>query len=275
MLRGALRVARSPVQSRGLATAASSNPNFVRILEAAPRDGLQNEPQKLSVAERVEFIDKLSKCGFSSIEGGAFVHPKWIPQMAGSEEVLASLKQTPGVRYPVLTPNMKALDRFLESGTSAFTDEVAVFTAASESFNKANLNCTIRKSMDMLAPVVEKALKKGLRVRGYVSTVLGCPFEGAIDPEVVRRLSKELFDLGCYEVSLGDTIGTGNPQTLDTLLNAVSKDVPISNLAVHMHDSYGSGVANVLFAVQQAGIRAVDSSIAGLGGCPCELWSFW
>ncbi|KZO89785.1 3-hydroxy-3-methylglutaryl-CoA lyase [Calocera viscosa TUFC12733] len=244
-----------------------SDDRFVRILEAGPRDGLQNEKTILPVAERVDFIRRLANAGFKRIEGGAFVSPKWVPQMAGTAEVLSHLDQSHGNRYPVLTPNSKALELFFFTGSQKYTDEIAVFTAASESFNKANLNCTIADSVTMLTPVVEQALAKSLRVRGYVSTVVGCPFEGAVAPERVRELAKILIDLGCYEVSLGDTIGVGNPVTFGRMLNEVAKDVPLSKLGVHCHDTYGAGVANSLFAVE-AGVRAVDCAIAGLGGCP-------
>jgi len=247
---------------------ATLSKGFVKIVEVGPRDGLQNEKATIPTSVKVELIDRLGDSGVSVIESGSFVSPKWVPQMAGTADVLTQIKHRPNVRYPVLVPNTKGLDALLALlSSSPVTDEIAVFVAASESFSKANLNCSIAESLERLEPMVQKAREKGLRVRGYVSTVITCPFEGSIDPKKVRHIAKALDQLGCYEVSLGDTVGTGTPSSVERMLNEVASAVPPERLAAHMHDTYGMAVSNVLTAVA-AGIRTVDSSVAGLGGCP-------
>ncbi|KAG8934835.1 hypothetical protein FRC03_009509 [Tulasnella sp. 419] len=259
--------------SRCLATGSSRQ---VKIVEVGPRDGLQNEKTSIPAEVKAELINRLAGTGLTVIESGSFVSPKWVPQMAGTADVLKQIQHKRHIRYPVLVPNLKGLDLLVDlleshppSGNHGhpLTDEIAVFVAASESFSKANINCSITESIDRLVPVMQLARFKGLRVRGYVSTVITCPFEGKIEPTKVRDVAKMLNQLGCYEVSLGDTVGTGTPTTVEAMLNAVSSEVPIEKLAAHMHDTYGMGVANSLAAVQ-AGVPTVDSSVAGLGGCP-------
>ncbi|KAG8969839.1 hypothetical protein FRC05_000816 [Tulasnella sp. 425] len=262
------------ISSRPISSASRSH---VKIVEVGPRDGLQNEKSIIPTEVKVELIDKLGATGLQVIESGSFVSPKWVPQMAGTADVLLQIKKRSGVRYPVLVPNVKGLDTLVDllerhpppagSSEPPLTDEIAVFVAASESFSKANINCSIGESIDRLVPVVRLARFKGLRVRGYVSTVITCPYEGAIAPEKVKDVAKALNQLGCYEISLGDTVGTGTPITVENMLDAVSGVVPVEKLAAHMHDTYGMGVVNSLIAVK-AGIRTVDSSVAGLGGCP-------
>jgi len=237
--------------------------DFVTVVEVGPRDGLQNEKQSLSVAIKIELIERLANCGLPVIEAGSFVSPKWVPQMADTELVLAGLKPLPDTRYPVLVPNMTGLERAIKSGVS----EIAVFTAASESFSKRNTNCSITESISRLKSVTEKAKASGIRVRGYVSCVLGCPYEGNIEAGVVAEISAQLMQLGCDEISLGDTIGTGTPGLANDLIKAVSSNVPVEQLAVHFHDTYGQALANTLASLD-AGIRIVDSSVSGLGGCP-------
>ncbi|KDQ12422.1 hypothetical protein BOTBODRAFT_176371 [Botryobasidium botryosum FD-172 SS1] len=248
--------------------------DFVRIVEVGPRDGLQNEPSPVSLETKIELINKLGDAGLPAIEAGSFVSPKWVPQMAGTSEVLTQMKHFPNTKYPVLVPNMKGLSSLLDllaaqpaNTSEPLTDEIAIFVAASESFSRANINCSIAESLDRLAPVTRAAIDKGLRVRGYVSTVITCPFEGPIDPHRVKDVARKLVEMGCYEISLGDTVGTGTPKTTRDMIDAVSSAVDVSMLAAHYHDTYGMGVANVLTAVA-AGIRTIDSSVAGLGGCP-------
>jgi len=235
----------------------------IRIVEVGPRDGLQNEKTIIPTATKITLIDRLAEAGLETIEAGSFVSPKWVPQMAGTAEVLAGIHRRPGVRYPVLVPNMKGLEAAIEAGV----DEVAVFGAASESFSQKNINCSIAESLDRFRPVVDAAKARGIRVRGYVSCVLGCPYEGAVDPGRVAWAAAELMAMGCYEVSLGDTIGVGTPTAARDLIRRVSGDVPVASLAVHFHDTYGQALANIL-ACLEAGVRVVDSSVAGLGGCP-------
>lgn len=237
--------------------------DFVSIVDVGPRDGLQNEKQKLPAEVKIELIERLANCGVPVVEAGSFVSPRWVPQMADTEAVMQGLKPHPGTRYPVLVPNLTGFERAMLAGAT----EIAVFTAASESFSKRNTNCTIGESLDRLEPVITQAGNKGIRVRGYVSCVLGCPYEGDIEVRAVEKVCDRLVKLGCGEISLGDTIGIGTPALANALVNAVSTVVPIGQLAVHFHDTYGQALANIL-ACLDAGIRIVDSSVAGLGGCP-------
>jgi hydroxymethylglutaryl-CoA lyase len=239
-------------------------PKSVRIVEVGPRDGLQNEAAEVPVAARIALIEALAAAGLRTVEAGAFVSPKWVPQMAGTAEVLAGLSRLDDVSYPVLVPNMKGLEAALETGR---VDEIAIFGAASESFSRRNINCSIAESFERFEPVAAQALGRGIRVRGYVSTVVDCPYEGPIAPDAVATVAGRLYDMGCYEISLGETIGTATPGRARAMLDAVAARVPIESLAVHFHDTYGQAVANI-YACLQAGVRVVDSAIAGLGGCP-------
>ncbi|WP_444914916.1 hydroxymethylglutaryl-CoA lyase [Microbulbifer sp. TRSA007] len=238
-------------------------PKQVKIVEVGPRDGLQNEKQPISVETRIALVDKLSASGLSVIEAGSFVSPKWVPQMAASEEVLAGIQRKDGVIYSALTPNLKGYERAVE----AKADEVAVFGAASEAFTQKNINCSIAESLERFRPLVEKAKQDGIPVRGYVSCVLGCPYEGDIDPAKVAEVSAALLEMGCYEISLGDTIGVGTPESAKRMLEQVMTRVPVEKLAVHFHDTYGQALANI-YAALQMGVAVVDSAVAGLGGCP-------
>ncbi len=238
-------------------------PQRVRIVEVGPRDGLQNEKQIVSTDTKVELIARLGAAGLSAIEATSFVSPKWVPQMGDNAEVMARIARLPGVDYPVLTPNLKGFEAALAAGAK----EVAVFGAASESFSQKNINCSIAESLDRFVPVVEAAKAAGVRVRGYVSCVLGCPYEGEVAPEAVAGVAATLFDMGCYEVSLGDTIGTGTPGKTRGMLDAVARRVPIDKLAGHYHDTYGQALVNI-YASLQAGVATFDASVAGLGGCP-------
>ncbi|TDX32202.1 hydroxymethylglutaryl-CoA lyase [Modicisalibacter xianhensis] len=238
-------------------------PKQVRLVEVGPRDGLQNEPEPISTATKLELIDRLGAAGIRHIEAASFVSPKWVPQMADHREVTTGLTRRPGVVYSALTPNLKGLEAALECGV----EEVAVFGAASEAFSQKNINCSIAESLQRFEPVLERAKQANLRVRGYVSCVLGCPYEGEIDPAKVADVSKALYEMGCYEVSLGDTIGTGTPLKAKRMIEAVSRDIPMDKLAAHFHDTYGQALAN-LYAVLEEGIAVIDSSVAGLGGCP-------
>lgn len=241
-----------------------SFPGSVRIFEMSPRDGLQNEPGEIiPTAIKIELIERLSACGLSHIEAASFVSPKWVPQMGDASEVMAGIRRTEGVTYASLTPNMKGL----ESAMAAHADEVAVFSAASEAFTQKNINCSIAESLDRFEPLIHTARKHGIKVRGYVSTVMGCPYQGDIDPKQVASVAKTMFEMGCYEISLGDTIGVGTPLKAKRMLEAVSKVVPIGNLAAHFHDTYGQAIGN-LYAVLEEGIAVIDASVAGLGGCP-------
>lgn len=244
-------------------TTTSEIPRRVRLVEVGPRDGLQNEKQPISVADKVRLVDDLTAAGVRYIEVGSFVSPKWVPQMAGSADVFAQIKQSPGVTYAALTPNLKGLEAAIEAGVS----EVAVFGAASEAFSQKNINCSIDESLARFAPLMSAARENGIQVRGYVSCVLGCPYEGDIDPARVAHVAHELFAMGCYEVSLGDTIGTGTPGKTRQLFDLVSRTVPRDKLAGHFHDTYGQAMANI-YASLQEGICTFDSSVAGLGGCP-------
>ncbi len=238
-------------------------PAAVRIVEVGPRDGLQNEASSIALADKVELVERLARCGIGMIETGSFVAPRWVPQMADSEAVFRQIKRIPGVRYSALTPNMQGLQRAI----SAQVSEVAVFAAASETFSQKNINCSIEASLQRFAEVCEAALQAGLPVRGYVSCALGCPYEGDIKPRAVAQLVARLLELGCYEVSIGDTIGVGTPTRVVRVLEACLDSASIDQLAVHFHDTYGQALSNILAALQQ-GIACVDSSVAGLGGCP-------
>ena len=238
-------------------------PKKVKLFEVGPRDGLQNQPELISVEDKVELINRLSKTGLKHIEAGSFVSPEWVPQMASSHEVLLRITKHANVVYSALTPNLKGLDAALEVGVK----EIAVFAAASESFSKKNINCTIDQSIKRFVPLVEKALAQGVAVRAYVSCVVGCPYEGDISNSKVADVSKKLLDLGCYEVSLGDTIGVGTPLKIQSMIETVANKVPLEQLAIHCHDTYGQAIANIVAALQ-SGVTTIDSSVAGLGGCP-------
>ncbi|MBD1552590.1 hydroxymethylglutaryl-CoA lyase [Pseudomonas typographi] len=238
-------------------------PEYVRLVEVGPRDGLQNEQRPISVADKVRLVDDLSACGLSCIEVGSFVSPKWVPQMAGSAEVFAAIERRPGVTYAALTPNLKGLEAALAAGVR----EVAVFASASERFSQRNINCSIDDSLQRFEPLMQLAHEQGLRVRGYVSCVLGCPYEGAIAKEQVAAVAKTLFAMGCYEISLGDTIGVGTPNATRRLIETVGREVPRERLAGHFHDTFGQALVNV-YASLQEGVEVFDASVAGLGGCP-------
>ena len=225
-----------------------SLPNKVRIVEVGPRDGLQNEKGPvIDTAIKIELIHRLANAGLTYIESASFVSPKWVPQMGDAAAVIRGINRQPGITYAALTPNMKGLEAALEAGVK----EVAVFGAASESFTQKNINCSIAESLERFQPVLETALAAGVKVRGYVSTTLGCPYEGEIAPEKVAEVSQQLFDMGCYEISLGDTIGTGTPLKAKRMLEAVSKSIPIGFLAAHFHDTYGQALANLYAALEE------------------------
>ncbi len=235
----------------------------VRIVEVGPRDGLQNEPHLVPTSTKIAFIELLVNAGLTSIEVAAFVNPKRIPQMADSADLLRALPQHPGVTYAALVPNMQGFEIAQASGVT----EIAVFASASETFSQRNIQCSIAESLARFAPVLQAARDAGMRVRGYVSCVLGCPYEGPITTSAVAEVAAKLYNAGCYEISLGDTIGTGTPNTTKALVEAVSQHVPVHKLAGHFHDTYGQALANI-HAALELGIRAFDSSVAGLGGCP-------
>lgn len=235
----------------------------IRIVEVGPRDGLQNEPRTVPLDTKVELVERLAGAGLPAVEAGAFVSPKWVPQMADTAALLARLRRRPGVSYPVLVPNAKGLEAALAAGV----EEIAVFGAASESFSQRNINCSIAESLERFRPVAAQALAAGVRVRGYVSCVLGCPYEGEVDPGRVAEVAARLIDLGCYEVSLGDTIGVGTPARARALVRRVAGAVPVERLALHFHDTWGQAVANIL-ACLETGVTVVDSAVAGLGGGP-------
>ena len=235
----------------------------VRIVEVGPRDGLQNEATDIGTARKIELIDRLSRTGLRSIEATAFVSPKWVPQMADAAEVLAGIRRTTGIAYPVLVPNEQGYARAREAGA----DEVAVFTAASEAFNLRNTNASIAQSLERFAPVLERARADGVRVRGYVSTVLGCPYQGEVPLADVVRVARSLHAMGCYEISLGDTIGVGTPAKARAMLRAVAAEVPMAALAIHFHDTYGQALANALACLEE-GVTVLDSAVSGAGGCP-------
>jgi hydroxymethylglutaryl-CoA lyase len=235
----------------------------VRIVEVGPRDGLQNEPGEVPTAIKLELIERLADAGLPAVEATAFVSPKWVPQMADHTEVLERIRRKPGVSYPVLTPNLKGY----ETARAAGATEVAVFGAASETFSEKNINCSISESLNRFRPLAAKAMQDKIKVRGYVSCVLGCPYEGEVKPERVADVAQALFDMGCYEISLGDTIGTGTPGKTKVMIEACAKRVPMEKLAGHYHDTYGQALANI-YASLELGVATFDSSIAGLGGCP-------
>lgn len=238
-------------------------PSRVKLVEVGPRDGLQNESQSLTADVKVRLIEKLAEAGVRHIESGSFVNPQWVPQMAGSEEIFAMISRRPGVSYTALTPNLKGYERARQAGV----EEVAVFAAASEGFSRKNINCSIAESLERFAPVLEAAKRDEVKVRGYISCVVGCPYDGDIAPERVHDVATRLWNMGCYEISLGDTIGVGTPAKFTAMLEAVAKSVPVAGLAVHPHDTYGQALVNI-YAALQFGVAVVDSSIAGLGGCP-------
>ena len=238
-------------------------PRAVRLCEVGPRDGLQNEKAMVPTAVKVALIDLLTDAGFPAIEATSFVSPKWVPQMADAADVMAQIARKPGVRYPVLTPNVKGFD----AARAAGADEVAVFVAATESFSKRNINCGVAESLERARPVFEAAKAGGVRVRGYVSVVLGCPYEGDVDPVQVANVAAALYAMGAYEVSLGDTIGTGTAGKTRALFRRVAERVPVPALAGHFHDTYGQALVNV-YAAMELGIATFDCSVAGLGGCP-------
>ena len=237
--------------------------NNLKIIEVGPRDGLQNEATLLSVEDKVAFINRLSETGLTHIEAGSFVSAKWVPQMASSDEVFKHIKRDPSVTYAALTPNLKGLQSAIESGA----DEVAVFTAASEHFCKTNINCSIEESINRFKPLMDLAKKQNIKVRGYVSCVMGCPYEGDIPQQSVVDTSRKLLELGCYEVSLGDTIGVGTANRVKALLQLLKKEISTNQLAVHFHDTYGQALTNI-YASLDEGITTIDTSVAGLGGCP-------
>ncbi len=237
--------------------------DFVRIVEVGPRDGLQNEKTLVSTTDKVELIDRLSATGLLNIEATSFVSPQWVPQLADAAEVFTAIRRRPGIAYPVLVPNEKGYDRARAVGV----EEVAVFTAASEAFNRKNINASIDESIERFRPVLERAVADGVKVRGYVSTVLGCPYQGDVPVADVMRVARQLHALGCYEISLGDTIGVGTPRKAAGMLKAVAAELPMSALAVHFHDTYGQALANILACLDE-GVRVVDAAVSGAGGCP-------
>lgn len=242
---------------------AKTLPAQVRIVEVGPRDGLQNEPKLLPADVKISLIDQLSETGLKTIEVTSFVSPKWVPQMGDNAEVLQGIRKVPGIAYPVLTPNLKGFESALKAGA----EEVAVFGAASDAFSLKNVNCTAAESIERFRPVLEAAKKNNVKVRGYVSTVVGCPYQGAIKPIEVVKVVEALYNLGCYEISLGDTIGVGTPGTMRKMLDEVVRAVPADKLAVHCHDTYGQALSNILTSLEY-GISVVDASVSGLGGCP-------
>jgi hydroxymethylglutaryl-CoA lyase len=241
----------------------SALPKKVRIVEVGPRDGLQNEKQEVPTRVKLELIERLADAGLKAVEATAFVSPKWIPQMADHTEVLEGIRRRPGVSYPVLTPNLKGF----EAARAAGATEVAVFGAASEAFSKKNINCSIAESLERFRPVAEAARAAGIKVRGYVSCVLGCPYEGEVAPAKVAEVTRALHEMGCYEISLGDTIGTGTPRKTQAMIEACAREVPVAKLAGHYHDTYGQALANI-YASLELGVATFDASVAGLGGCP-------
>ena len=238
-------------------------PEQVKIVEVGPRDGLQNEALPICVADKIALIEKLTDAGIKYIESGSFVSPKWVPQMATSGEVFTKINRKHGVTYAALTPNMKGF----EDAVAVHANEVAIFGSASESFSQKNINCSIEESLERFTPIMEAAKAAKIKVRGYVSCVVGCPYEGDIEPEKVAQVAAKLYQMGCYEVSLGDTVGVGTPSNVTNMVQSVSAYVPIEKLAVHFHDTYGQALTNI-YAALQLGVKVVDSAIAGLGGCP-------
>jgi len=240
-----------------------SLPTYVKIVDVGPRDGLQNEKIIVPTDVKVELINALSDAGLPVVEAGSFVSPKWVPQMADSADIMGKITLKEGVSYPVLAPNFKGFEAALAAGAK----EVAIFAAASESFSQKNINCSIEESLARFVPVMSAAKEAGIKVRGYVSCVVGCPYEGDISADKVAEVSAKLFEMGCYEISLGDTVGVGTPRNVQDMLRAVSAHVPMKNLAVHFHDTYGQALTNI-YAALELGVAVVDASVAGLGGCP-------
>lgn len=238
-------------------------PKHVKIVDVGPRDGLQNQPERVALETKIRLVEMLADAGLSVVEAGAFVSPKWVPQMADSAELMQRIVRKPGVSYPVLVPNMKGY----AAAKAAGVDEIAIFGAASESFSQKNINCSIAESLERFRPVAEAAGTDGIRVRGYISCVLGCPYEGAVAPEAVATVARALDEMGCYEISLGDTIGTGTPAKAQAMIAAVARHIPVERLGAHFHDTYGQALANLL-AVMQMGVAVIDTAVAGLGGCP-------
>jgi len=241
----------------------SAGGDFVRVVDVGPRDGLQNETTQIATADKIALVERLAAAGVGTVEATAFVSPKWVPQMADAAEVYAGIARRDGVRYPVLVPNLQGYERARSVGVA----EIAVFGAASEAFSKANINASIAESLERFVPVMDAAKRDGVAVRGYVSTVLGCPYQGEVPLADVVRVAKALHAMGCYEISLGDTIGAGTPRRAQAMLRAVAAEVPMNALAVHFHDTYGMAVANVAACLED-GVRVVDASVAGTGGCP-------
>ncbi len=238
-------------------------PRKVRIVEVGPRDGLQNEPKSVPAEVKVELIERLADAGLKAIEATAFVSPKWVPQMADNAQVMAGITKRPGVAYPVLVPNLRGLEAAIAAGA----EEIAVFGAASETFSRRNINCSIAESLERFRPVAKTARDRGLRVRGYISCAAGCPYEGEVRPGAVAGIATALRDMGCYEISLGDTIGVGTPGKIRRMIEAVGRKVPIGRLAGHYHDTWGQALANI-YASLELGVKTFDSSVSGLGGCP-------
>lgn len=273
LLRGAIGAAMAQHQHKhvaGLATAAAwpppagiQFPRSVTIVEVGPRDGLQNEPGAIPTSTKVEFIDRLSATGLPVIESTSFVSPKWVPQLADCSEVMQQIQRRAGVRYTCLTPNLKGFERALAAGA----DEVAIFGAASEAFSQKNINCSIADSLERFKEVVAAAAAANIPVRGYVSCAVGCPYSGKVEPQQAAKVAKALYDMGCYEISISDTIGVGTPASIAAAIAATAELVPREKLAVHLHDTYGQALANILAALQM-GISVIDASVAGLGGCP-------
>lgn len=238
-------------------------PGKVRLVEVGPRDGLQNEKEIVPTAIKIDLINRLSETGLTYIESGAFVSPKWVPQMADTPEIYAGIKRKVGVVYPALVPNDKGMEGAIASGV----DEIAVFASASEPFSQKNINCSIAESLARFVPVIAMAKERGIRVRGYVSCVAGCPYQGVVRPEKVAEVATKLYEMGCYEISLGDTIGVGTPNIIQAMLYETVEHVPVTALALHCHDTYGQALANI-YAGLQMGVAVFDASVAGLGGCP-------
>lgn len=235
----------------------------IQIVEVGPRDGLQNEKIWVETETKIALIEKLADAGLTKIEAASFVSPKWVPQMKDAFEVLSGIERRPGVTYPVLTPNLKGFERALEAGVT----EVAVFGAASEAFSQKNINCSISESVERFRPVLDAAQKNNVRVRGYISCVLGCPYQGEVPLENVVNLAEKMLEMGCYEISLGDTIGIGTPLQAKKMVETVAEKVPVSNLALHFHDTRGQALANI-YACLELGVSVIDASVSGLGGCP-------